>query len=496
MSGSRRRRMSSQRFVVRAAALSGACSLFANCSIHEHEPVVSDAGNASGGKLGASGNAGASAKTGGKAGASGGAGRASGGAETAEAGGVGASGGEHAGSGGASGEAAGAGGVNDGGGVGGVTNEAGGTSSGAAGRANGGSTGGGVSKGGATGNGGTTGTGGTSGTGGTGAGGTGTGGTATGGSSHGGATSCVAKDVGPTGPSCSGLANNCGSGESCCTSLCVPGGLFVLGGNVETRTSQARVSGFYLDKYEVSVGRFRQFVSAYEAWLGAKNPKNGAAAHPLIAGSGWQATAWMNSLPATSAALIANVTTNCSPQHDGAYSTWSASGANDNLPINCLNWFEAFAFCDWDGGRLPTEAEWEYAAAAGDQGNVYPWGPQLPTSERASYDCLDGPLGCADIRAIVPVGSKPKGAGFFGHVDLAGSVQEWVLDWYSTPYPSTMNDDAVVENDPQHVLRVYRGSSWGQSADELKVAIRWNEEPQIRGSYIGLRCARPSAVSP
>jgi formylglycine-generating enzyme required for sulfatase activity len=59
-----------------------------------------------------------------------------------------------------------------------------------------------------------------------------------------------------------------------------------------------------------------------------------------------------------------------------------------------------------------------------------------------------------------------------------------------------MNDGAVVENDPQHVLRVYRGSSWGQSADELKVAIRWNEEPQIRGSYIGLRCARPSAVSP
>lgn len=482
----RRRRRNPPRSLVRAAALGWASSLLANCSVHEHEPILSEAGGAHGGNLGASGNAGASiGKSGGSAGAAGGAGRTSGGAASAhggataaEGGVAGAPSGDPQGSGGASGEA-GAGGVNEGGAGGGVPHAAGGASGGATAGTSGGSAGGAIGKGGASANGGNGASGGNV----TGAGGSGTGG----------ATSCTAKQVGPEGRSCTGLSKSCGAGESCCTSLCVPGGLFALGGNVEPLTSQARVSGFYLDKYEVTVGRFRQFVSAYDAWLRAKNPPNGAAAHPLIASSGWQATAWEGSLPASSAALIANVTTNCSPNHDGAYSTWSASGANDNLPINCLDWFEAFAFCAWDGGRLPTEAEWEYAAAGGDEGNVYPWGAQPPTSERASYDCLDGPAGCADVRAIIAVGSKPKGAGFFGHLDLAGSVQEWVLDWYSTPYPATMNDDAVVKGDPQHVLRVYRGSAWGQTADELKVAIRRNEEPQARGSYIGLRCARPSS---
>jgi sulfatase modifying factor 1 len=447
-------------------------SVLANCTIHEHEPVLSDSGGPNGGRGGVAG------ESGGRAGSSGGnanGGRASGGAVSV-AGGVAGSANVADGTGGIDGEDGGAGGTRpEAGAGGGAEPEAGGAGAPAAG---GTSSSGGKGTGGASSKGGTTGNGGTN-SGGSGA--------------KGGATSCAADDRGSEGPSCTGLAANCGPGESCCASLCVPGGTFTLGGNVEAQTSQAKLSGFYLDKYEVSVGRFRNFVAAYDEWLRAKNPKSGAGSHPLIPGSGWQATAWTASLPANSAALVENLTANCSPSHDSAFSTWSTSGGNDRLPLNCLDWFEAFAFCAWDGGRLPTEAEWEYAAAGGDEGNIYPWGAQPPTVERASYDCLDGPEGCSTIEAIVPVGSKPKGAAFFGHLDLAGSLEEWVLDLYATPYPRTMNDGAVVAGTSQLFLRVFRGSAFGQSADELNVAIRRSEEPTIRGAYIGLRCARPSS---
>jgi formylglycine-generating enzyme required for sulfatase activity len=59
--------------------------------------------------------------------------------------------------------------------------------------------------------------------------------------------------------------------------------------------------------------------------------------------------------------------------------------ANDQYPMNCVNWYEAFAFCIWDGGRLPTEAEWEYAAAGGDENRIYPWGNDVAEPLPASY---------------------------------------------------------------------------------------------------------------
>ena len=161
----------------------------------------------------------------------------------------------------------------------------------------------------------------------------------------------------------------------------------------EPTTSAATVATFALDKYEVTVGRFRNFVKAFKA-----HTPHGAGAHPLIANSGWLA-AWDTNVPTDPAELATQV------QCDATYQTWNASGANDRLPMNCVYWHTAFAFCACDGGRLPTE----YAAAGGAEERVYPWGSAAPSSTNAVYYCMgDGSAAASCTFAdIQPVGSRP-----------------------------------------------------------------------------------------
>jgi formylglycine-generating enzyme required for sulfatase activity len=124
----------------------------------------------------------------------------------------------------------------------------------------------------------------------------------------------------------------------------------------------------------------------------------------------------------------------CSPDN-----TWTATpGNNENLPLNCVNWFEAYAFCIWDGGFLPTALEWEYAAAGGDQQREYPWGATDPGTNNQfaifggdGGTCYYPSLGKCDyntVANIAPVGFASAGAGRWGHLDLAGNLSEWALD--------------------------------------------------------------------
>ncbi len=105
---------------------------------------------------------------------------------------------------------------------------------------------------------------------------------------------------------------------------------------------------------------------------------------------------------------------------------------------NFLSWNEAFAFCLWDDGRLATEAEWEFAAAGGDENRLFPWG-----GKAADYPEL---LMCPTESSCkwLPVGSKPLSSGRYGHTDLASYWPDWVLDgyvadWYSTGGTTCVN---------------------------------------------------------
>jgi formylglycine-generating enzyme required for sulfatase activity len=284
-------------------------------------------------------------------------------------------------------------------------------------------------------------------------------------------------------PRCVGLASACGSAQdgTCCASALVPGGTFYRTYDGVDFTDQgypATVSGFTLDKYEVTVGRFRQF---FEAGNGtqANPPAAGAGAHPNIASSGWD-SAWNSKLPADTAALRQML--NCS---EGAQTWTDAPGANENKPLNCVDWFAAFAFCAWDGGRLPTEAEWNYAASGGSEQRYYPWSsPATSTTIDSTYAVYGG----GSTRAKF-VGSKsPLGDGRWGHADLAGNVFEWMLDVYVDPYLSTCVDCARLTGANLNAGHAVRGGDFNHGTTYLRSANR-NPGGGFNAT-MGLRCAR------
>jgi formylglycine-generating enzyme required for sulfatase activity len=315
----------------------------------------------------------------------------------------------------------------------------------------------------------------------------------TSGSGPGGTGGTGGTPYGNPGPSCNGMTGTECQGKSCCLNILVPGGAFPMGRSVsgtdaygsgdswEQPEHNATVAAFYLDEYEVTVGRFRKFVQQYDGTA----PSAGAGAHPLIEGSGWQ-SGWNASMPSSQAMLISKV--KCS----SPYQTWrdSASGTEE-LPMNCVNWYEAFAFCAWDGGRLPTEAEWEYAAAGGDQNRLYPWESEAPSQTLAAYGCLfSGTSSCA-FEDIARVGSLPAGAGRWGHKDLAGNMWEWALDWYSDSwYSHAGNACNNCANLTDGAGRVIRGGGFSSYDDPLRAANRSYGNPSDHYNYFGFRCAR------
>jgi formylglycine-generating enzyme required for sulfatase activity len=248
----------------------------------------------------------------------------------------------------------------------------------------------------------------------------------------------------------------------------------------------ATVSDFQLDTYLVTVGRFRQFVTA---GLGTQQdpPAIGAGARMLnqTAGQGGWDPSFNASLTANAAALQSGLM--CNPA-----TTWTdAPGANESLPINCLTWFEAFAFCVWDGGFLPTEAEWNYAAAGGSDQLPYPWSnPATDLTIDCSHAnfmnttyCVDPPNGYPNA-----VGAEsPIGDGKWGHSDLAGNVWEWTLDWYVAPYPNPCDDCA---NLTPATDRSIRGGSYNDTATSLRTPVRHFTLPTDRNPNTGVRCAR------
>ncbi len=159
-----------------------------------------------------------------------------------------------------------------------------------------------------------------------------------------------------------------------------------------------------------------------------------------------------------------------------------SSWAGDNRPRDSITWFEARDFCAIRGARLPTEAEWEYAARGPDS-LVYPWGNSFDANAAVHID--NSGAQTADV------GSKPGGASWVGALDMSGNVWQWVNTLY-TDYPYDASDGRE-SNENTVNGRVLRGGSWRHNEYFLPAATRTNYDPSLTVDDFGFRCARTSS---
>lgn len=243
----------------------------------------------------------------------------------------------------------------------------------------------------------------------------------------------------------------------------VPGGTFTMGADKQdaTRPSWAanealsegpahevRISrGYWIDTTEVTVSAFAAFKDA-----------GGYDNQALWSADGWK---WRQAQGAK------NLPNGCIQQ------------AADE-PQVCVTWYEAEAYAHWRGGRLPTEAEWEFAAR-GPESLVYPWGNTYDAA-KANLDGGTKP---------VAVGSYPKGASWVGALDMAGNTMEWVADWWSTTYYGLRKGDDPT-GPASGSVKVEKGGWWGPAGDSGayvgRAAYRHFEDPPLYfDHHIGFR---------
>jgi formylglycine-generating enzyme required for sulfatase activity len=276
-----------------------------------------------------------------------------------------------------------------------------------------------------------------------------------------------------------------------------------------------------LDKYETTVARFREYVKYLQN--GGSAPAAGSGKHTHLNGgkgladsgksgsfeAGWDAS-WNSRIPSGAGATAkwkANLTSSSGAAGCKVYGSWTDEpGKNELLPITCTSWYESYAFCIWDGGFLPTEAEWKYAAAGGDEQRQYPWGTDAPGSNNAYaiYDCCypsgkcsaaSGSDTCTGLVNVAPVGFAKKGFGKYGQFDLIGSVWEWNLDKFAN-YVNPCTDCAYLTGSTTN--RVLPGAGFHSGASlggtilysYNRTSVSYDADT-YRGDYaVGLRCAR------
>ncbi|MEA2043592.1 MAG: SUMF1/EgtB/PvdO family nonheme iron enzyme [Bacteroidota bacterium] len=247
----------------------------------------------------------------------------------------------------------------------------------------------------------------------------------------------------------------------------VQGGTFQMGSNNgysnEKPIHSVTVSSFYISKYEVPVSEFKKFIDATNYQTDADK-----AGKSYVYDGGWKYKNGVN--------WKCDVAGNRRPTSDY------------NHPVIHVSWNDATAYCKWAGGRLPTEAEWEYAARGGNKSNNYKYSGSNTLRNVAWYRENSYDLGSSHSDyGTHPVGTKsPNELGIY---DMSGNVWEWCSDWYDSDYysssPSTNPQGASSGSN-----HVYRGGSWNSGAGYCRVANRDYGKPTGSHNIFGFRLVR------
>jgi serine/threonine-protein kinase len=242
--------------------------------------------------------------------------------------------------------------------------------------------------------------------------------------------------------------------------------------NGGTGPVQRLTHAFYVDRFEVSVAQYKEWVAG-----GRSSPCAGASCALEPGGPYAGAMAWA---PTNDGALGERTCT------DESYATYGGSDAR--APINCVNWPQAVAVCHFRGMRLLTNVEWQYIASGRGQSRKYPWGdaPEPADCTQATFGLDDpGSNPCGFPR---PVGTARSDVSLDGVHDLAGSLAEWV---YDTPPDSALGPGVdLVLAETAKPDRVTRGGHYRSRTDDL-VTSAWTRATAQEGSYgTGFRCAK------
>lgn len=161
--------------------------------------------------------------------------------------------------------------------------------------------------------------------------------------------------------------------------------------------------------------------------------------------------------------------------------TYGPAFDGDDNPVVGVDWKQSQAYAAWAGARLPSEAEWEYAARGAGKSQDYPWGAEKPACDKTVL------IGCA--RSTMPVCSRPAGNTKQGLCDMSGNSWAWVQDWYHESYQGAPTDGSAWEK-PAGTFRVFRGGSWNDKSDYLRTASRGGGLPTRRCIMVGIRLVR------
>ncbi|MCK4795456.1 MAG: SUMF1/EgtB/PvdO family nonheme iron enzyme [Desulfobacteraceae bacterium] len=254
----------------------------------------------------------------------------------------------------------------------------------------------------------------------------------------------------------------------------IPGGEFEMGdhygvplGDDERPVHRVRVDSFCMGKHEITNQQYCNYLnSAYSQGLvqvisGAVYPTGGGSAY----------------CDTTTSSSYSGITWNGS--------SFSAVSAKEDHPMVEISWYGSTAYCNYYGYRLPTEAEWEYAARGGEHSPYYryPWGDSIDGS-KANYWSSGDPYESGAYPWTTPVGYYS--ANGYGLYDMAGNVWEWCNDWYSSTYYGISPYDNPT-GPASGIYRVLRGGSWFYPTAGCRVAIRFNLSALVRSSNIGFR---------